>query len=139
MARFHDQFVQSLTAAGNADANAEVANASPLPGILDLINAPTQTLLGRPLIGDGADGTAASPNGQPGGLFDGNGGNGYSFTGGTGIAGGNGGSAGLIGSGGAGGDGGSGGAGGATGAGALAALPPPAPVAKVALLEQAGP
>ncbi|ORB61165.1 hypothetical protein BST45_20210 [Mycobacterium shinjukuense] len=110
LAAFHDQFAQALTAAGTAYATAEAANSSPLQTIeqnlLGVINAPTQTLLGRPLIGNGADGTAASPNGQPGGLLYGNGGNGYSFTSGIGsLAGGDGGSAGLIGNGGAGGNG----------------------------------
>jgi hypothetical protein len=77
---FHDQFVRLMNGAGGAYAVAEAANASPLQAleqdVLGAINAPTQTLLGRPLIGNGADGTAASPNGQPGGLLYGNGGNG---------------------------------------------------------------
>jgi hypothetical protein len=57
-AEFHAQFVQALSGAGASYAAAEAANASPLQTVLDAINAPTQTLLGRPLIGDGADGTA---------------------------------------------------------------------------------
>ncbi|MGV7705393.1 PGRS repeat-containing protein, partial [Mycobacterium kansasii] len=80
---------------------AEAVNANPLQSVerelLGAINAPTNTLLGRPLIGDGAAGTAANPNGQSGGLLWGNGGNGYNGLGG------NGGAAGLIGNGGAGG------------------------------------
>jgi len=76
--------------------------------VLGVINEPAQTLLGRPLIGNGADGTAASPNGGAGGLLFGNGGNGYSFASGvTAQIGGTGGAAGLIGNGGAGGTGGS--------------------------------
>ena len=63
-------------------------------------------------IGNGADGTLASPNGGNAGLFAGNGGNGYSPLLGTGLSGGNGGKAGLfIGDGGNGGNG----AGGASG------------------------
>ncbi len=46
--------------------------------LFDVINAPTLALLNRPLIGNGADGTAANPNGQAGGLLIGNGGNGFS-------------------------------------------------------------
>jgi|SRR5271166_5746105 len=54
MAAFHDQFVQNLAAGGNAYAGAEAANVQ--QSLLDLINAPTQAVLGRPLIGDGAPG-----------------------------------------------------------------------------------
>ncbi|ODR02647.1 PE family protein [Mycobacterium intermedium] len=57
---------------------AEAAAASPLNSVLAVTNTPTELLLGRPLIGDGADGTAANPNGGDGGLLYGNGGNGYS-------------------------------------------------------------
>ncbi|WP_151090891.1 PE family protein, partial [Mycobacterium tuberculosis] len=73
VATFHEQFVRSLTAAGSAYATAEAANASPLQAleqqVLGAINAPTQALWGRPLIGNGADGTAANPNGGAGGLL----------------------------------------------------------------------
>src|SRR5882757_9593645 len=75
-------------------------------------------------VGNGADGTAAHPDGFNGGLFAGSGGNGFSGTA-VGASGGNGGSAGLfVGNGGAGGagadgnattDGGNGGSGGAGG------------------------
>ena len=44
------------------------------------VNASAVALLGRPLIGNGTDGTALSPNGGPGGLLFGNGGTGYSET-----------------------------------------------------------
>ena len=86
-------------------AAAEAANASPLQLVEQLINAPSQALLGRPLIGDGANGTAANPNGGAGGLLWGNGGNGYSQPT-AGFVGGAGGAAGLIGNGGSGGTGG---------------------------------
>ncbi len=100
---FHDQFVQALTSGGNLYAAAESHTVEQM--VLNAINAPTQTLFGRPLIGDGANGTAENPDGQNGGLLFGNGGNGFTQTT-AGVAGGNGGSAGLIGSGGAGGGGG---------------------------------
>ncbi len=107
MARFHQQFVQALTASVGSYAAAEAANASPLQAleqqVLAAINAPTQTLLGRPLIANGADGLPGQ-NGGAGGLLWGNGGNG-----GAGDAahpnGGNGGDAGMFGNGGAGGAG----------------------------------
>ncbi len=75
--------------------------------VLNLINAPTNTLLGRPLIGNGASGAADTGQaGQPGGLLWGNGGTGGS--GAAGHPGGAGGAAGLIGNGGTGGAGGTG-------------------------------
>lgn len=51
-ATFHAQFVQTLSAGAGAYANAEAANVQ--QSLLNAINAPTQALLGRPLIGDGA-------------------------------------------------------------------------------------
>src|ERR1700761_3807704 len=70
-AAFHEQFVQALSLGAGAYAAAEAANASPLDTIvqelLDLINAPTEALLGRPLIGDGANGGTVNGVGQPGG------------------------------------------------------------------------
>lgn len=63
-AAFHDRFVQLLNAGGGSYASAEIANAQ--QNLLNAVNAPTQTLLGRPLVGDGADG-ASGPVGQPGG------------------------------------------------------------------------
>jgi hypothetical protein len=102
---FHQQFVQSLTAAAGSYAAAEAVNAGPLQAALDLINAPTQALTGRPLVGNGANGAPGTgQNGGAGGWLSGNGGDGGS--GAPGQAGGNGGSAGLIGNGGAGGQGG---------------------------------
>ncbi|KAA8969237.1 PGRS repeat-containing protein [Mycobacterium sp.] len=79
---------------------------------------------GQFLIGDGAAGTAAHPDGGAGGLLFGDGGAGWNSTE-AGVAGGNGGAAGDFGNGGAGGagvggDGGAGGAATATGAGGIA-------------------
>ncbi|WP_261877534.1 PE family protein, partial [Mycobacterium marinum] len=116
---FHTQFVQALTGAGGAYAAAEAANVSPLQAaaqdMLTAIRAPAQALLGRPLIGNGADGAPGQAGGD-GGLLYGNGGNGGTSTT-AGVAGGAGGSAGLIGNGGAGGGGGAGAVGGNGGAG----------------------
>ncbi|WP_419775675.1 PE family protein, partial [Mycobacterium gordonae] len=89
-ARFHEQFVRALAGGANAYASAEAATIDQL--VLGLINAPTNALLGRPLIGDGfngAEGTGA--NGGAGGILWGNGGNGGS--GAPGQAGGRGGDA----------------------------------------------
>ncbi|EUA93097.1 PE family protein [Mycobacterium ulcerans str. Harvey] len=101
VAAFHQQFLEGLRGASGAYAAAEAANVWPLQDLLGLINAPTQALLGRPLIGNGTNGTAANPNGGVGGLLIGNGGNGWNSTTG-GAAGGNGGDAGLLGNGGTG-------------------------------------
>ncbi|MCV7078532.1 PE family protein, partial [Mycobacterium szulgai] len=108
---FHQRFVQALTAGASAYASAEAANASPLQALLDAVNAPSQALTGRPLIGNGAN--AAPGTGNNGGdagwlLGDGGaGGSGTPDTVGTGGGtGGRGGAAGLFGSGGAGGAGG---------------------------------
>ena len=87
------------------------------PALDPIINAPTDALLGRDLIGNGAPGTATAPNGDAGGLLFGDGGAGYTQTGGPSATGGNGGNAGLIGNGGAGGGGFGGGAGGVGGNG----------------------
>jgi PE family len=53
MALFHDQFVQALTSGAGMYAATEAANASPLQTLEQdvLINAPTNLVLGRPLIG----------------------------------------------------------------------------------------
>jgi len=108
-AAFHAQFVQALNGAGSAYAAAEAANASPLQtledAILGVINAPTNLLLGRPLIGDGTNGAPGTGQaGGAGGILWGNGGAGGS--GAPGQAGGRGGDAGLFGNGGVGGAGG---------------------------------
>lgn len=110
---YQQQFVQGLNSSLGSYLATEAAVTAPL---LAAINAPTQTLLGRPLIGDGAAGTASDPNGKPGGLLYGNGGTGYSQTT-PGVGGGAGGAAGLIGNGGAGGTGGAGARGGNGGPG----------------------
>lgn len=52
---FQEQFVSTLRGGTSAYAAAESFNAE--QALLGLINAPTQTLLGRPLIGDGANAT----------------------------------------------------------------------------------
>ncbi|WP_167659605.1 PE family protein, partial [Mycobacterium asiaticum] len=121
VATFHTQFVESISAGGKAYASAESVNVLQAmeQGVLGVVNAPTQALLGRPLIGDGANGAAGTGQaGGAGGLLIGNGGAGGS--GAAGQSGGAGGAAGLIGNGGAGGAGGSaiaGGIGGSGGAG----------------------
>ncbi|OSC37026.1 PE family protein, partial [Mycobacterium decipiens] len=69
VAAFHGRFVQALSAASGAYAAAEAANANPLgtlaDDVLGVINAPTNFLLGRPVIGDGANGVPGT--GQAGG------------------------------------------------------------------------
>ncbi|MEB3958611.1 PE family protein, partial [Mycobacterium ulcerans] len=110
MARFHDQFVRSLSGAAQTYARAEATGAAPLQPVLDLINGPTQALLGRPLIGNGTSGALGTGQaGGDGGLLIGNGTSGAL---GTGQAGGDGGlligngTSGALGTGQAGGDGG---------------------------------
>ncbi|KCD71626.1 PE-PGRS family protein PE_PGRS19 [Mycobacterium tuberculosis TKK_03_0036] len=123
-ALFHEQFVQALTGAASAYASAEATNVE--QQVLGLINAPTQALWGRPLIGNGANGLPGTgQNGGDGGILYGNGGNGggggqgglgaaaggVDGNGGNGGNGGKGGDAQLVGDGGNGGNGGKGGAG----------------------------
>ncbi|WP_139828917.1 PE family protein, partial [Mycobacterium riyadhense] len=119
-AAFHDRFVQAMSFGVGTYTAAEAANGAPLQtlssNVLAVLNARTEALLGRPLIGDGANGTAPGEAGKPGGLLYGNGGDGAAATT-TGMSGGAGGAAGLIGNGGAGGAGGKGAAGGRGGAG----------------------
>ena len=105
----HAQFVAALTGSGAAYSATEAASTSPLRAAQSqiaaatsvspaqavnaaaaIINAPTEIAFGQPLVGNGANGTAASPNGQPGGFLFGNGGNGYNSST-AGVAGGNGG------------------------------------------------
>ncbi|WP_420891400.1 PE family protein [Mycobacterium riyadhense] len=52
-AAFHDEFTQTLTTSAGWYAAAE---ASAQQSLLDVINAPSEALLGRPLIGNGANG-----------------------------------------------------------------------------------
>ncbi|WP_186243549.1 PE family protein, partial [Mycobacterium simulans] len=72
-AAFHGRFIQALNGSASAYAAAEAASVEQM--LLDALNAPTQLLLGRPLIGDGANaapGTGAA--GGAGGILYGNGG-----------------------------------------------------------------
>ncbi|AMC72725.1 PE-PGRS family protein PE_PGRS28 [Mycobacterium tuberculosis] len=113
VAAFHDRFAQTLSAAVGSYVSAEATNAAPLAtlehNVLNALNAPTQALLGRPLIGDGAAGAPGTGQaGGAGGILWGAGGSGA-----PGQVGGAGGAAGLFGTGGAGGAGGAGAAGGA--------------------------
>jgi PE family len=112
-ANFHQQFIQRLNAGIAAYQVTDLENAE--QNLLTTINGPTEYLLGRPLIGDGANATTPGGTGGAGGLLFGNGGNGAA--GAIGQTGGAGGMAGLIGIGGAGGTGGTGAAGGAGGHG----------------------
>ncbi|WP_031739161.1 PE family protein, partial [Mycobacterium tuberculosis] len=101
VAAYQERFVLALSQASSTYAVAEAASATPLQNVLDAINAPVQSLTGRPLIGDGANGIDGTGQaGGNGGWLWGNGGNGGS--GAPGQAGGAGGAAGLIGNGGAG-------------------------------------
>ena len=138
-AAFHEQFVQLLNGGAASYAQTEAANAE--QALLNAVNEPTMALVGRPLIGNGANGAPGTgANGEDGGILFGNGGSGGSGANGTtGGNGGNGGDGGLFGSGGAGGAGGNGslvggnggnggsgglfGAGGAGGAGGQGANP----------------
>ncbi|MEK1135657.1 PE family protein, partial [Mycobacterium ulcerans] len=106
--QFHDQFVHTLRAAGYTYEDAEYTNVSQwisgefsklVQFILNLVNAPSELLFGRMIIGNGADATEAGTAGQAGGWLIGNGG--WSGHGGAGGRGGW-----LIGNGGAGGNGG---------------------------------
>lgn len=122
VATYHQQFVQSLNGSAGAYAAAEAASASSLQTLmrdaLNLINTPTNALLGRPLIGNGANGAPGTGQaGGPGGLLFGNGG-----TGGAGGAGGTGGVGGQVNAEGVVGAGGPGGTGGVVGAGGAAGL-----------------
>lgn len=120
---FHDQFVQALNMGAVCYAAAETANATPLQAlqtvqqnVLTVVNAPTQALLGRPIIGNGANGLPnTGQDGGPGGLLFGNGGNGGS--GGVDQAGGNGGAGGIAGGAGGAGSAGAAGRGSPSGAG----------------------
>ncbi len=125
-AAFHAQLVQALNASAGTYLAADAANASPLQtlqeDVLGLINAPTTALFGRPLIGNGVNGTTNAQGigtpGGAGGFLSGNGGNGGNSTS-VGAPGGAGGPAGLLGNGGNGGTGGPAGLGGAGGRGGL--------------------
>jgi hypothetical protein len=68
---FHQQFVQALTSGAGAYAAAEAANVNPLQvaaqDLLGAVNAPTEALCGRPLIGNGAARGTVNGVGQAGG------------------------------------------------------------------------
>jgi hypothetical protein len=119
-ASFHQQFVGLMNGGAAQYLSGEAAGAAPLQSmgqdVLGAVNAPTQALMGRPLIGNGANASAPGQAGGAGGLLLGNGGTGGASTA-AGVAGGAGGAAGLIGMGGSGGAGGVGAAGGAGGHG----------------------
>lgn len=116
---FHQRFVQALSSGAASYLATESATVSMVQTLerdaLGVINAPTEVLFGRPLIGNGANGGPGQPGG-PGGLLYGSGGAGGAGTA-AGMTGGAGGPAGLIGSGGAGGAGGANAAGGPGGLG----------------------
>lgn len=104
-ATFHEQIVRSLQSSAVSYSSAEAVGTALVQQTLNVVNAPTLALLGRPLIGNGADGAPGTgANGGAGGFLIGNGGAGGS--GAAGQSGGNGGVAGLLGLGGAGGAGG---------------------------------
>jgi PE family len=90
---FHTQFVQLMNAGASSYAAMEAIKVQQT--LLNVINAPTEALVGRGLIGNGADG-GPGQNGEAGGLLIGNGGKGGTSTtaragGYNGRAGGNGG------------------------------------------------
>ncbi len=87
--RLQQQFVTSLAAAGDAYVAAEAAAAEPLQALLDFVNAPSEALTGRPLIGNGADASTLGGSGGNAGWLYGTGGNGGNAVG-TGGHGGNG-------------------------------------------------
>lgn len=62
VAAYHQRFVQALSTGAGAYASAEAAAAEQI--VLGVINAPTQALLGRPLIGDGANATTPCQRGR---------------------------------------------------------------------------
>ncbi|WP_444309141.1 PE family protein, partial [Mycobacterium marinum] len=73
----HGQFVTTLNSSAFSYASAEAANAS--QNLVNALNMPAEGLLGRPLIGNGADGAPGTgQDGGDGGILWGNGGNGGS-------------------------------------------------------------
>ncbi len=119
---FHQEFVQLLSGGALSYAATELASASPLQAAAQSQwFSPWESLTGRPLVGNGSDGTLTSLNGGAGGWLYGNGGTGYSYSSDSGanagLVGGTGGAAGLIGNGGTGGASGAGATGGTGGHG----------------------
>ncbi|WP_134435122.1 PecA family PE domain-processing aspartic protease [Mycobacterium tuberculosis] len=94
VAAYQQRFVLALSQAGSTYAVAEAASATPLQQIeqalLGVINTPTEALVGRKLIGDGAHGAPGTGQaGGAGGILWGNGGiNGTFGTNGAGGTGG---------------------------------------------------
>ncbi|KAF3417715.1 PE family protein, partial [Mycobacterium tuberculosis variant bovis] len=72
VAAYHQRFVQASSTGAGAYASAEATAAEQI--VLGVINAPTQALLGRPLIGDGANATTPGGAGGAGGSGGGTGG-----------------------------------------------------------------
>ena len=71
--------MQALSGGAGAYALTEAANVSPLQQALIAINAPVLAATGRPLIGNGANGTPGTgQSGKPGGWIFGDGGSGGS-------------------------------------------------------------
>lgn len=77
-ASFHEQFVQTIQGDGLRYLEAEFANVqqylatqfdSLQQHFLNVVNAPTNALFGRPLIGDGADGLAGTGANGGAGVF----------------------------------------------------------------------
>jgi hypothetical protein len=71
-ARFHSQFVSALRGAGSAYAAAEAANVGPLQAIVQAaqsvtVFSPVELLTGRPIVGNGANGTTVGGVGTAGG------------------------------------------------------------------------
>jgi hypothetical protein len=64
-AQFNEQFVLGLAANANAYLTTEIANAE--QSLWNAVNAPARTLLGRPLIGNGANATTPGGAGGAGG------------------------------------------------------------------------
>ncbi|ETZ98152.1 PE family protein [Mycobacterium kansasii 824] len=62
---FHNQFVQTVAANAAAYASTEVANVEQT--LLNAVNAPSQALTGRALIGNGVNGTSPGQAGGNGG------------------------------------------------------------------------
>ena len=78
-ASFHDRFVQAFREGEAAYARTETANASPLQAlendVMGAVNTPTELLMSRPVIGNGADGAPGTGQaGGDGGILEGNGG-----------------------------------------------------------------
>ncbi len=69
---FHSSFVQTLTSSAESYVSADAASVSSVIKVGD----PSLTIFGQLIIGNGANGTAANPNGGNGGLLFGNGGQG---------------------------------------------------------------